>query len=450
MSTTDPARDNQGPRYTRRKLLIAGSVGAASMYFAGGAAASSSNNVTVTFDMEYAGTPGSMQRFWTLLAARAAKANRGFTLTTSFVPYANLDARLQSNHAARQGSTLETYYADFPLYPYIVQGAITPVDPYLSGNDKPSDWLFILDQKINGKYWGVPFYGEQALLAANIAQLHKAGVDVGPNGFPSWTAFTQACAKLKKAGSTPVMMGASDGYNAEKWMLAAEMTGIASLKTLGQFALNDLPVTAPGVSTWADWFQELHKNKWNNSDAANITEQQAITNFLNGKGAMMMLYPGAIFTAKNHADYRIIGFPRGPGPLSAGAAVAADLLMMTSYGANKPAAAKFLTWLQEPAQLALFNQTTGEFPCNTKFDASHLPPLPKQAWDLLTKSKPTPTWAHNYIPREHVAILYDIGPKSVGGAAPAAIRKEYVQKMDAWRSGSTAEVQLLQKFVQGL
>ena len=233
-----------------------------------------------------------MKRYWEALADRPADSDIDARLSDlQLVPYANMQARLQSAHAARRGPTIETWFPDWFTYEFISQDALSPVEDHVA-EGSTDDWLFT--NRIDGKYWGAPFYAEQALLVANRRHLAKAGVELGRR-LESWDAFMAACAKVKRGGETPVMIGVADGFAADKWAQAVSMEFMDSVKELGQNLLGELPTSEPVVSAWMERFGQLGKDGYVNSDVTEATDQQVLERFLGGEGAFAMFAPGAIF-----------------------------------------------------------------------------------------------------------------------------------------------------------
>lgn len=437
--------------YTRREAIGAGAVGVGALYLAacGGGGSGSSDggrDVAVTFDFEYAGKPGSMRRYWVELRDALADSDVDARLSDlSLVNYANMQARLQSAHAARSGSTLETWYPDWFTYEFIRQDALAPVEDYVSAG-ATDDYLFT--SPIDGKYWGAPFYAEQALLVANRRHLERAGVEVDER-LESWEAFVEACAKIDRSGELPVIVGASDGFGSDKWSQASSMEHMDSVKQLGQNILGELPVDAPVVSAWMDHVNQLVTDGYVNEDAPKITEQQGIERFIDGEGAFAMLYPGTIL-AEDPEQFRIVGYWDGPGRYAAPVAAAGDSVLITSYGENKEAAGRVIDFMQEPEQLALFNRITGEMPCNRNFDASDLNELSRADWNLLNNAEKPPTWPRNYEPTIGVNVIFDLGARAWGGESPDSLRAEYADRMDRYREQNSAEADEFRRYLDSI
>jgi ABC-type glycerol-3-phosphate transport system substrate-binding protein len=436
--------------YNRLQAMGVGAAGIGALYLAacGDSGSSGGRDVAVVFDFDYAGAPGSMKRYWEALQDRLAKSDVDARLSdVQMVNYANMQARLQSAHAARRGPTLETWYPDWFTWEFISQDALAPVEDYV-GDGGTDDWLFT--NKIDGKYWGSPFYAEQALLVANRKHLDKAGVEI-PDRIESWDKFMEDCAAIKRTGEIPIMMGVADGFGADRWAQAISMEFMNSVKELGQSILGQLPTDEPVISAWMDRFNQLYKDRYVNDDVTKLTEQQSLERFLDGEGAFAILSPGAIFKEAPET-YRVIGYWAGPGVYSAPAAVSGDVVLLTSYGENRDAAGRVVEFMQEPAQLALFNEITGELPCNKQFDPGNLGELARASWDLLNNpgdGKKT-TWPRNYVPTVGVNVIFDLAPRAFSGESPDALRAEYDRRMAKYREQNSAEASELQKYLDSI
>jgi len=437
--------------YTRRQAIGVGAAGVGAFYLAacgGDSSSSGGRDVAAVFDFEYAGKPGSMKRYWGALQDRLVDADVDARLSDiQLVPYANMQARLQSAHAARRGPTIETWFPDWFTYEFISQDALSPVEDYVA-DGATDDWLFT--NQIDGKYWGAPFYAEQALLVANREHLAKAGVEIGRR-LDSWDALMDASAKIKRSGETPLMIGIADGFAADKWAQAISMEFMDSVKELGQNLLGELPTDEPVVSAWMERFGQLSKDGYVNSDVTKVTDQQALERFLDGEGAFAIFAPGAIF-GESPDKYQIVGYWDGPGRYAAPVAVAGDLVLITSYGANREAAGRIVDFMQAPEQLKLFNQITGELPCNRNFDPGELNELARTSWDLLIDpgEGKRATWPRNYIPTAGVNVIFDLAPRAFDGESPQALQAEYERRNEQYRERNSAQASQFQKYLDSI
>jgi ABC-type glycerol-3-phosphate transport system substrate-binding protein len=437
--------------FTRRQAIGAGAAGLGALYLGACGGESSSgggSDVAVVFDFEYAGKPGSMKRYWEALRDRLAESEVDARLTDlSSVNYANMQARLQSAHAAKRGPTLETWFSDWFIWEFIAQDALSPVDDYVRDGSW-ENWMFI--SQIDGKYWGAPFYAEQALLVANRKLLRKAGVEVGDR-FESWDAFIDACAKVKRSGETPILMGASDGFASDKWSQAISMEFMDSVKQWGENLLGELPTSEPVVSAWMDRFYQFNVDGYVNDDAPKIPEQQAIERFLGGEGAFAMMNPGVIF-GEDPEEFQIVGYWDSDARYAAPVAVAGDVVLITSYGENKEAAGRVIDFMQEQEQMQLFNKITGELPCNSSFDPSGLSELASASWNLLNNpgEGKIATYPRNYVPTIGVTLPFELGARPLSGEDPDKVRAEWDRRTAEYRDQNSAEAAEFQKYLDSI
>lgn len=438
--------------YTRRQALGVGAAGVGAFYLAacgdGGSGSSGGGDVAAMFDFEYAGKPGSMERYWRALRDRLAESDVDARLTdVQMVNNANMQARLQSAHAARRGPTIETWYPDWFTYEFIAQDALSPVEDYVASTD---DWL--VTNKIDGKYWGAPFYAEQALLVANRQHLSKAGIEIGVGErLESWDRLMGYCARIKRTGEIPIMLGVADGFGAERWAQPITMEFMDSVKTLGESILGKVPTDDPTVSAWMERFNQLDRDSYVPDDVTRLTEQQSVERFLDGEGAFASLNPGAVFS-EDPETYQVVGYWRGPGRYSAPVAVSGNVVLLTSYGENREAAGKIVDFMQEPAQLELFSETTGELPCNRNFDPSGLGEIPRTAWDLMNDpgDGKVVTWPRNHVPTVGVNIVFDLAPRAFAGESAAVLRREYDERMEKYRDQNSAQAAQLEKYLDSI
>lgn len=432
--------------FTRREAIIGGGIGAAALVLgcnsddgegAGGAAP-----VAVTFDYEYAGKPGSMEKYWRELQKRLADADEGVTISDlRFVDFSNMLARLQAAHAAKKGATLETYYQGYYTYLFKTQGAITPIDEYV-GEDEIEDW--ILTRPIDGEHWNMPFLAESALVVANRENLEKARVEL-PERWASYEDMTATFEQIKKAGITPVMLGASDGFGIVTWMQAMTMAYSDGYGDLTEFQIGNKSVEDPGVSVWCDQLAQFYRDGYINEDASKIADQQAVDRFIKGEGAFQMLNPGKL---PEDDKWTLVPYWKGPSPLSAEAAVAGSGIVMTSYGDNKEAAGSLLRFMQAGPQLDLFNEVTGELPCNRSFDSARLKGIHAQQWELFSQDDPAPWWPTENVDPAHVQIWIDLGPRIVGGDSPETVRAAYAERIAANREKDAATTEIMEKYAE--
>jgi ABC-type glycerol-3-phosphate transport system substrate-binding protein len=451
-------RRGAGPDYglTRRQALRAGGVGAVSLYLVAcggddGGAGSGGTEVSVTYDFGYAGEPGSMQKYWQTLQRQLQDGSEGVRIKDlSFVDERSLLPRLQSQHTAKRGPVLETYFTGWNTYIFLNQGVLEPLDDYV-GEGEPENWIGA--RPVDGKYYVAPFLADSAVLFVNKSLASKAGVELGDvtkgERFGSWEQFTAALRKVKRSGATPVAMGAADGLAQDKWTQATELEFLQSRAEIPRIATGETPVSEPVASAWADHLEELRVDGLLNDNAAELTEQQSIATFLKGEQAFIMTFPGAILKADNADDFEILGYWKGDSPYNTALAVAGSGLMMTNYGENKDAAGKLIDYMHEAEQLTLFNDLTGELPADKRFDASGLGGLSAKLLGLIKEppsgSAPA-TWVHDEVSGTQLVAIWDTARSVLAGKSADEARSDLEDRLEKYRSQNEAEVRVMERY----
>jgi ABC-type glycerol-3-phosphate transport system substrate-binding protein len=400
-------------------------------------------NLAFLFDYGYAGLPGSMAEFFRTAGQNFAD-QEGIEIEFTEVALADLAGRVTAAHAAGEGPVVQTYYTNYSSYEFFSQGVVEALGPWVGGEEEMQHWLFT-GHSFEGKRYNCPILAEIMMMAVNKDIMGAAGVDV-PLRWESWDAMIVALRKVKANGDLPVMIGSADGFNSEKWMMAGEMEFANDLTDITRWGLGETSIDDPVASSWIDRLDQLLTEGLVNSDAADITEQQALERFAAGEGSVMLLYPGVVF-ALGDEKYDVVGLWQGEGAISAPMAVGGTGIVMTEYGENKEAAGQFLAYLHAPEQSKLFFETTSELPTDDRFDSSILPPMAKKTWDLIT-AEPPPYWIHDWLHYDIVfSLQYPLGQKVVAGVSTAAeLKAEYDTLMKDYRAANPEAMELLQGF----
>ncbi len=447
--------------YSRRQILKAGALGTAGLMIgacggeetpgttaapsttAAPATTAARRTVPVLFDYGYAGIPGSMGQFWDEVTTRAAA--EGIDVEGTEVALEDLAIRIEAAHAAEAGPSIETFYPNYSTFEFLEQGAIQPLDPLVGGDAEIDHWLFE-SQPFGGLHYNAPLLAEISMLVANREIFNNAGVDL-PDRFASWEDMIAALQKIKSAGDVPVIIGSSDGFNSEKWVMASEMGFLDRTTDLTEWNLGLRNIDEPLASGWIDNIAQLRADKLINDDADKITEHQALERFTAGEAGMMMLYPGAVF-ALEEDRFDVVGYWKGPGAASAPLAVGGSGMVVTSFAEDPQAAGDLIAFLHRPEQSKLFNEITSELPCDDRFDSSGLGTLASRTWGLITDpDTPPPFWVHDFMHYDVIfSIIYPLSQEAVAGTPPGELRTKYNEQMEAWREGNEEAMGRVQGF----
>ncbi|WP_233879631.1 ABC transporter substrate-binding protein [Virgibacillus halodenitrificans] len=192
------------------------------------------------------------------------------------------------------------------LSEYIESGLLMDMDPVLEDNPEWGEGF------TEGalKYYQVPgqdgTYGipmESGLIGVyyNEELFKQAGIKEFPQ---TWSEFLTSIEKLKGIDVTPIALGAKTTYMAGhlhdqifyKWL------GTEAAKKLGS---RELKWTDPGVVETLEFVKELNDKNAFGKDAAGLSDDIVLTDFLEGKAAMMITGPWNIskFTDPNESQY---------------------------------------------------------------------------------------------------------------------------------------------------
>ncbi|MEO7979563.1 MAG: extracellular solute-binding protein [Sporichthyaceae bacterium] len=137
--------------------------------------------------------------------------------------------------------------------------------------------------QIGGKTYMVPWSGD----VTNVFWYNKAiFADNGLTSPTTWDEFLALCSKLKAAGITPLVDG-----NKDKWPVGSIASHLAE-RALGNDTYvatikGDQPMNSAGMVAAFDDLKTLADNDYINKSVAALPDDQATTQFLLGKAAML-------------------------------------------------------------------------------------------------------------------------------------------------------------------
>jgi ABC-type glycerol-3-phosphate transport system substrate-binding protein len=438
--------------YTRRQFLKATLVGTAGIALAACSSDTGSNgadsSVSVLYDWTYLGAPGAVGNFWRGIQS-GVKGTKGSISSLDEVPYDSLFPTVQTQLTAKSGAGLYTYYPDYTTFALEQQGAIVTVDD-LVASDESSHWL-LASSKFDGKYYGAPQAIELTLLVINRKLFDQAGVDVDTQ-FESFSAFIEACEKLKAAGITPIQIGSSDQIGAEAWQQLLTLQVAESPTDLLRGVAGELPLTDVTFSFWRDHLPILRDN-YMNSGAPNDTQQIAANKFLSGSAGMSLLYTAQVFAPNIGSEYEVIGFPKSDATFSRPAIASGDDLVIAAYGGSQEAAGKVIDYLHQPAQIQNWWNATSTLPADDRFDSSVLQPNALKTWQFITARKGdvySLWWPDNFYPPDFVTYFLGVPQAVMNGASSAQALHSAQQIFSSFQTQNPQQVEIVKDSILAL
>jgi ABC-type glycerol-3-phosphate transport system substrate-binding protein len=341
----------------------------------------------------------------------------------------------------KSGPDIATQWATIPVLSQAWAGAVAPISDYVP-EDQRANWIGTQENTDKGKLYAMPLYVIGVPLAYNKDLFAKAGLSEPPKTFDD---LLGDCRKLKAAGVTPIGMGNKDGYFGAWFFSNFGKQNLDSTDELKQAIIGKADITDPKYTGLYEPMHQLKQNGCLNDDIASLTLDQGMAKFGSGKAAMAWGTDGIVNSWAKQLGADKVGITPTP---KWGTGKLADVYnttqsssaFITSWSKNKKAAAQFLAWLHEPANLTSWYQATGIFPADKRFDKATIKDdLGKQMWDL--DSSDGAVWLENYLPPSvdgdgNLAA----GQVITSGGTVAKAVDTFKQAVEKWRSQNPVEV----------
>jgi ABC-type glycerol-3-phosphate transport system substrate-binding protein len=397
----------------------------------------------VLHDMEYLGGGAGAIEKWFADTLAKFQQSTGVKYENIPVDYSNLLTRIQTFNSAQDGPVLMTYFDSYASYQFWYEGNLLPISDFIDASEI-SHWL-AKSQEVEGKTYIAPFVVETDVLVANRGIMKDAGVDTSAR-FASWDEFRGALDKVKATDKTPFMMGISDGLQ------NVNLYGIFSMEVTNdreettKWVVGQLPLDSTVASNWILRATDMMGGGLVNSDAANIPLRQAVERFTSGEAGFMDLNMGdAIKLDPN--KFEVIPYYQGIGAASSLCQGAGDGVLITKYGDNPDAGARFIEFMHEPEQLASFHETTGEIPADDRFQAPTNRPALTTATGLLS-SDPAPWWPGDYLQDDiNYSVIGSNFNKALQGASFQEVQDSFAKDMESFRDQNPSVIQSMEAFI---
>jgi raffinose/stachyose/melibiose transport system substrate-binding protein len=352
----------------------------------------------------------------------------------------------------KKGPDIATQWATLPTLTPAWTGAAVPISDYVPKSET-DNWIGTGENMSDGKLWGMPIYLLGVPFVWNKQMFSQAGLD--PSKAPAtFQDLLDACSKLKAKGITPIGMGNKDGYTGN-WMFAIygkqQLDDISELKdvVLGKAKFSD-----PKYSGFYSDIAKLREQGCFNDDISSLDLNQGWQLFPRKKAAMSFTTDGnALAWAKElGADKVGVGnAPKlGDGKLAdTYTTTQSSSAFITSWSPNKKAAAAFLQWLHQPAQLQSWYDATGVFPADKRFAESNI--KGEKAKELFTLAKQPSVWPENFLPPQ-VDQNADLPAGQMitsGSGTPEKAVALWEQVLQQWKTQHPDEFKYYEQWAKG-
>lgn len=341
----------------------------------------------------------------------------------------------------KSGPDIATQWATIPVLSQVWSGAVAPLSDLVPESQR-TQWIGTQENTYKGKLYAMPLYVIGIPMAYNTKLFAKAGVAAAPTTFDE---LLGACRKLKAAGITPIGMGNKDGYFGAWFFSNFGKQSLDSTNELKQAVIGKADISDPKYTGFYEPMHQLKTNGCLNDDIASLTLDQGMAKFGAGQAAMAWGTDGIVNNWVKQLGGGAVAVAKTP---KWGTGKLADVhnttqsssAFITSWSPNKKAAAQFLTWLHEPANLTSWYEATGIFPADKGFQPSSIKTaLGKQLWDL--DSSDGAVWLENYLPPSVDGDGNLAGGQVItsGGSVTEAV-DTFRKATEKWRSQNPVEV----------
>ena len=237
---------------------------------------------------------------------------------------------------------------------------------------------------VGGKQYALPYQYYPWGLFTRRDVLERAGIREAPHDL---SAIMTACSKLRKAGFTPIALGAKDGQALAAWFDFIDMraNGYEYHQQLldGKATYNDSNVRR----TFAMW-KQLMDAKCFDPNALAVDQHTAESLLYGGRAGMLLM--GTVASASFPEIVRpVIDYQKFPS-IDAGQAAAeaapTDTFQVAARAKNKADARRFLKFASSSAASAKLAKAMGSFPTN-KFAPVAGTVLDLASYKVLTDAK---------------------------------------------------------------
>lgn len=276
------------------------------------------------------------------------------------------------------------------VYTLLDQKAIVPVDELAKADADGAAYLndflpaLMLNSKIDGKVWSVPFQRSVPVLFWNKETFEKNGLKAAPK---SWDELVTTAKSLTKDGNWGVEIP-SDGN--PSWIFSAFsiQAGKSIVNEAGTEVYFNTPENERGIQFILD-LATTHKVM-----PGGVTKWGDVPNdFIAGKAAMIYHTTGSIGLLRSKMDSSKIGVAPLPAGAKPGAPTGGGNLFVFKTTPEKEAAAwKFVRFMTEPQRVAEWSVTTGYIAASNK------------AWETETMKKAVAEFPGYLVAKEALGV----------------------------------------------
>jgi multiple sugar transport system substrate-binding protein len=349
------------------------------------------------------GTNPEADKRWYQATARLFEKESGARVRTVAQTLDGFITAWKSAVAAKQGPDLQYLWEGIFTLEDAWLGNIEPQSAFLD-RDEIDHWLGIASVTWDGEVWNSPHTLDSLGLVYNASLFQKAGLDPD-EPLETWDEFTNACAKLKASGVTPLGFGLKDGFGGGWLYTAWARAHLDNVADEMRAVIGEGEITDERHSEW--WFRlaELRDKGYFNDDIGSVGLFDSLNRFPQEKvGMVLTSVPsvGRFFSELGVEKVRVLWIipTFGDGALAKrNVTIFSGGLVITAFSEAKELAAEFNAFRHRPERVNALFAETEDLPADDRFDTGLLTEeWSRQLFDT-SKTNPGP-WLEDWIPTQ--------------------------------------------------
>ena len=314
---------------------------------------------------------GSPKEEWYIYKAiaRFEDKNPGITIELTYQPGENSTEMLTAAAMSKEGPDIVSLWGG--TYVTSIKDSLLDLKDYFTPEEIAvvQGWE---NHAVDGKYYGAPILTDSTGIFYNKSIFKDAGIDPENDYDGTYDGLLALCEKLKNAGITPLIAGASDGWGnsfIEGSIFASQYAPGTVEKTMAEIVAGEKNfATTPEMVAAFQADQDLYTKGYYNNDASTITQAEACTLFLSGGGAMMPNGMGtlAAFRKALGEDLGLLPMPSlkadSPGFGVTIGALGTNALAATNYGKHPVESTNFIRFMRTYEEEKEYVKATGGLP----------------------------------------------------------------------------------------
>ena len=272
------------------------------------------------------------------------KQNPEIKVTVNTFAHEQFKSMLPNWLVSTNSPDVVTWFAGYRMQAFAEKGLLEPIDEIFPGGSFEEEFApaFKGSSSYKGKVYFMPQTWYWWAIYYNKKVFEKNGI-TPPK---TWEEFIAACEKLKKAGITPIAIGAKDTWTAGGWFDYMD-SAVNGGDFHSKLTSGDISYTDPKVKESFKYIADLVKNGYIMPNASSYSWQEAAGKLISGDAGMYLMgqFIRDVLPKDKQNDIDFFQFPIVGDNTKYSVDTPTDGFMIPKNSKNKTAAKKFMTFL---------------------------------------------------------------------------------------------------------